>query len=261
MDNYYHILQVPTDAPLKDIRDSYKRLAIALHPDKNKAPDATAAFQLLNRAYETLKSESQRATYDLILFEGLSRRSPEESKTRIPKYDEKKQPGGVTESNFTNFKDTMYEEFDFNFENFSDEPKSAFHPDTFDPRAFGRTDRRRHPNSEQFNPSSFDQRVPSPPLHSNDDIEIATMEMELRTINESYETKLFSLMAKIGCQVRKERGMDVGEDRLRQLAEADWEMTDMRWRIGVLKEVSQVLERAFLLSYCFKSSKVFHLDL
>jgi curved DNA-binding protein CbpA len=125
----YDILQVSTDAPFKDIRDSYKRLAIALHPDKNKAPDATAAFQLLNRAYETLKSESQRTTYDLILFEELSRRSLEDSKTRILMYDEKKQPRGATESNFTNFKDPMYEDFDFTFENFSDEPKSAFHPD------------------------------------------------------------------------------------------------------------------------------------
>jgi hypothetical protein len=82
-DDYYAILEVPFTATIDDIKQSYRRLAILLHPDKNQdKPDATASFQLasllnvspraktnlfpqLNRAYETLKDEYSRRIYDL----------------------------------------------------------------------------------------------------------------------------------------------------------------------------------------------------
>ena len=46
-DDYYAILEVPFTATLEDIKQSYRRLAILLHPDKNPdKPNATASFQL-----------------------------------------------------------------------------------------------------------------------------------------------------------------------------------------------------------------------
>lgn len=46
-DDYYAILEVPFTATLDDIKQSYRRLAILLHPDKNQdKPNATASFQL-----------------------------------------------------------------------------------------------------------------------------------------------------------------------------------------------------------------------
>ena len=45
-DDYYDILEISQTATLEIIRKSYRRLAIARHPDKNpNKPDATAAFQ------------------------------------------------------------------------------------------------------------------------------------------------------------------------------------------------------------------------
>lgn len=60
----YEMLGVQKTATNDDIRRSYKRLALVLHPDKNKAPDAVHRFQAMQRAYEVLKDEKKRAVYD-----------------------------------------------------------------------------------------------------------------------------------------------------------------------------------------------------
>ncbi|KAE8442234.1 hypothetical protein EG329_003705 [Mollisiaceae sp. DMI_Dod_QoI] len=63
-EDYYATLRVPQSASLEAIRESYKRLALRCHPDKNKSPDATKEFQLLVRAWECLKDENKRREYD-----------------------------------------------------------------------------------------------------------------------------------------------------------------------------------------------------
>jgi preprotein translocase subunit Sec63 len=48
-DDYYAILEVSQIANAIDIKKSYHRLAILLHPDKNQnKPNATASFQLVS---------------------------------------------------------------------------------------------------------------------------------------------------------------------------------------------------------------------
>jgi DnaJ-class molecular chaperone len=39
-------------------------MALKLHPDKNKAPSAQAAFRLISKAYDTLSNADKKAHYD-----------------------------------------------------------------------------------------------------------------------------------------------------------------------------------------------------
>lgn len=43
--NYYNILNVKQNASEGEIRKRYKQLALALHPDKNRAPNSEEAFK------------------------------------------------------------------------------------------------------------------------------------------------------------------------------------------------------------------------
>lgn len=45
--DYYEILGVNKDATDSDIKKSYKKLALQLHPDKNKSPGAAEAFKAI----------------------------------------------------------------------------------------------------------------------------------------------------------------------------------------------------------------------
>lgn len=42
--NFYEILQLPTDATDAQIKNSHKKLALLVHPDKNNYPRAKEAF-------------------------------------------------------------------------------------------------------------------------------------------------------------------------------------------------------------------------
>jgi DnaJ-class molecular chaperone len=64
--NFYEILEIPETANLDDIKKSYRRLSMMYHPDKNKNnPDATAKFQQISEAYETLGDKDKKNEYDM----------------------------------------------------------------------------------------------------------------------------------------------------------------------------------------------------
>ncbi|MCJ1247316.1 hypothetical protein MMC30_004530 [Trapelia coarctata] len=64
-EDYYAILEVEKTATVEVIIKSYRRLAKTLHPDKNPTkPDATACFQCLGLAYETVLDPLRRKVYD-----------------------------------------------------------------------------------------------------------------------------------------------------------------------------------------------------
>jgi DnaJ family protein B protein 12 len=63
--DYYRVLKVNKSANDVEIKKSYRKLAIKLHPDKNKHPKASEAFKVIAKAFEILGDESKRKMYDM----------------------------------------------------------------------------------------------------------------------------------------------------------------------------------------------------
>jgi DnaJ homolog subfamily C member 10 len=71
-ESLYKLLGVAKTATVKEIRISFKKIALEKHPDKNTHdPSAHDEFIKINRAYEILKDEEQRKKYDKYGEEGL----------------------------------------------------------------------------------------------------------------------------------------------------------------------------------------------
>ena len=62
--DWYGILQVDPRAEEIVIKKQYKKLALLLHPDKNKAMGAESAFKLIGEALQVLSDKSKRVIYD-----------------------------------------------------------------------------------------------------------------------------------------------------------------------------------------------------
>lgn len=45
---------MPPDSPQEQIRKHYKKIAVLVHPDKNKQAGAEEAFKVLQRAFELI---------------------------------------------------------------------------------------------------------------------------------------------------------------------------------------------------------------
>ncbi|KAK8954766.1 hypothetical protein KSP39_PZI002746 [Platanthera zijinensis] len=62
--DHYGVLQVEPLADESSIRKQYRKLALLLHPDKNKFAGAEAAFKLVGEAYKVLSDKTSRIVYD-----------------------------------------------------------------------------------------------------------------------------------------------------------------------------------------------------
>ena len=64
MKDYYKILNVTRSDNAITIKKTYRKLALDLHPDINKSPDAHDKFIELNEAYQVLNDYNKRRQYD-----------------------------------------------------------------------------------------------------------------------------------------------------------------------------------------------------
>ena len=70
--DYYEVLGVPRGASADDLKKAYRVLARKLHPDVNKATDATAKFAEVQHAYDVLSDDKKRKLYDQFGEAGLN---------------------------------------------------------------------------------------------------------------------------------------------------------------------------------------------
>lgn len=68
----YSILGVSPDCSQEQIRKHYKKIAVLVHPDKNKQPGAEEAFKVLQRSFELIGESENRKSYDQSLAEALN---------------------------------------------------------------------------------------------------------------------------------------------------------------------------------------------
>ncbi|CAL1413238.1 unnamed protein product [Linum trigynum] len=62
--DYYAILSVGKSCSADEIRKSYRKLSLRVHPDKNKAPGAEEAFKKVCAAFKCLSDGESRRQYD-----------------------------------------------------------------------------------------------------------------------------------------------------------------------------------------------------
>lgn len=69
--DYYEVLGVPRDADPDAIKKAYRKLAIQLHPDRNKAADAEERFKELSEAFAVLSDAGKKERYDQFGHAGI----------------------------------------------------------------------------------------------------------------------------------------------------------------------------------------------
>uniref|UniRef100_A0AAV1URC9 J domain-containing protein n=1 Tax=Peronospora matthiolae TaxID=2874970 RepID=A0AAV1URC9_9STRA len=91
--NLDQLNRVPVFVDSQQVRRRYKELAILVHPDKNRATDAEAAFKRLGEAYECLVDETRQRHY-LQQLQGRPLRSGSTAtaQTNRTKWKKKKKP-------------------------------------------------------------------------------------------------------------------------------------------------------------------------
>jgi DnaJ-class molecular chaperone len=113
---YYGILEVPERASYHEIKRSYRRLARKYHPDRNRSVYAEEMIKRINRAFEVLSDEAERAQYDSMEFERLG--EPEPGTFNAETTVQESARSVKEENSFADFFNSVY---------FLDTPKGRFH--------------------------------------------------------------------------------------------------------------------------------------
>ena len=118
--NYYDILGVPKNAPEKDIKSAYRKLARKWHPDANpeNAKQAEEKFKEISEAYEVLGDSEKRQKYDVLGsdWQQAARQAEQQRRYRQSQnqatYDfgdfGGAQPGGAGPTGFSDFFDMFF---------------------------------------------------------------------------------------------------------------------------------------------------------
>lgn len=96
--NYYKCLSVERTATTDEINRAYKKMAVKLHPDKNKTPRAEEAFKIVCNAKETLTDDNLRRAYDRGGEEGARRAQQPGAHARAPR--QHREPEDIFEAFF-----------------------------------------------------------------------------------------------------------------------------------------------------------------
>src|SRR5579872_820023 len=71
--DYYEVLGVEREASAEQIKEAYKKLANANHPDRNPGDEAAVTrFKEVSEAFKILKDPEKRARYDRFGHAGVS---------------------------------------------------------------------------------------------------------------------------------------------------------------------------------------------
>ncbi|KAL5701500.1 hypothetical protein ACHQM5_026827 [Ranunculus cassubicifolius] len=91
--DWYGVLQVDRTADEASMKKQYRKLALQLHPDKNKFEGAESAFKLVGEAHRFLLDPVKRAQYDMRYKDSLRTTvsRPPQQQTKNPSV--RKQPG------------------------------------------------------------------------------------------------------------------------------------------------------------------------
>jgi len=76
--DFYEVLGVPKTASKDQIKDSYRKLAMQYHPDRNKEPGAEEKFKEISEAYAVLSDDQKRQQYDTLGHANFDQRYSEE---------------------------------------------------------------------------------------------------------------------------------------------------------------------------------------
>ncbi|KAG0446594.1 hypothetical protein HPP92_028755 [Vanilla planifolia] len=84
--DWYAVLHVSASADEETVKKQYRKLALLLHPDKNKSAGAEGAFQIVSEAWSVLSDKSKKMVYDQkICVEGFQQTASQSSKnTSVP---------------------------------------------------------------------------------------------------------------------------------------------------------------------------------
>ena len=85
--DYYEVLGVKRDASQDEIKDSYRKLAMQFHPDRNKDAGAEERFKEISEAYAVLSDNQKRQQYDTLGHSGFDQRYTSEDIFRGADFD------------------------------------------------------------------------------------------------------------------------------------------------------------------------------
>ncbi|KAI8814642.1 DnaJ domain-containing protein [Cladochytrium replicatum] len=71
--NFYSILQSAPTASASELNKAYRKISLAVHPDKNPDPEAGKLYQILTGVISVLKDTESREKYDYHLKNGIPR--------------------------------------------------------------------------------------------------------------------------------------------------------------------------------------------
>jgi curved DNA-binding protein CbpA len=94
--DFYKTLGVSPSSTVEDVKAAYKKLALELHPDRNKSPDAEERFKRVSEAYSVLKDKNKRQEYDNQRQYFASTGSPQYESGQNRGFAHSQQQGGYT---------------------------------------------------------------------------------------------------------------------------------------------------------------------